>query len=97
MVSIRFDILLAVEDDNDEFLTGIHFVCVNEEGKLEAATSSVDAVIALMQTPGRNSSDFLKEVARVLKPGGDFVVQEPLLAQAQELKVALFNKSSVMA
>jgi len=40
-----------------------------------------------MQTLGRHSSDFLKESARVLKPGGNFLAQEPLLADAQELKV----------
>ena len=57
------------------------------EGKLEAGTSAVDAVISLMQAPGRHSSVFLEEVARVLKPGGDFLIQEPLLADGQELKV----------
>jgi SAM-dependent methyltransferase len=68
----------------------------DSEGKLEAATSSVDAVVALMQTPGRNSSEFLKEVARVLKPGGDFVVQEPLLAEAQELKCSSAQTRSAL-
>lgn len=63
------------------------FCLIILEGKLEAGTSSVDAVISLMQTPGRHSSVLLSEVARVLKPGGDFFVQEPLLADAQELKV----------
>lgn len=64
-------------------------VFVDSEGKLEAATSTVDVVLSLMQTPGRNSPDLLKEVARVLKPGGEFLAQEPLLAAGQELKVYL--------
>jgi SAM-dependent methyltransferase len=60
---------------------------VDSGGKLEAATSSVDAVVSLMQAPGRHSAAFLTEVARVLKPGGDLLAQEPLLSDGQELKV----------
>jgi hypothetical protein len=59
---------------------------VDSGGKLEAATSSVDAVVSLMQAPGRHSAAFLTEVARVLKPGGDLLAQEPLLSDGQELK-----------
>jgi SAM-dependent methyltransferase len=55
-------------------------------GKLEPAAASVDAVVSLMQTPGRHSQVFLSEVARVLKPGGELLVQEPLLVDGQELK-----------
>lgn len=57
------------------------------EGKLESSTSSVDAVTTVMQTPGLHSSVLLAEISRVLKPGGDFIVQEPLDADAQELMV----------
>lgn len=69
------------------WLTLLILGVINSGGKLEAATSSVDAVVSLMQTPGRHSSIFLTEVARVLKPGGDCLVQEPLLVDGQELKV----------
>ncbi|KAG0555369.1 hypothetical protein KC19_12G164700 [Ceratodon purpureus] len=48
------------------------------DGKLEAGTSSLDAVVTVMQTPGRHSSVLLSEISRVLKPGGDFLIQEPL-------------------
>jgi hypothetical protein len=80
---------------NIAFLTVVLFVCANSEGKLEAVTSTVDVVISLMQTPGRHSSDFLKEVAHVLKSGGEFLVQEPLLADAQELQVS-YELSSIL-
>lgn len=48
-------------------------------GKLGVKTSSVDAVISLVETPGHHTSSWLLEVARILKPGGDFLIQEPLL------------------
>ncbi|KAG0581764.1 hypothetical protein M758_3G005100 [Ceratodon purpureus] len=64
------------------------------EFKLESATSSVDAVVSLMQTPGRHSQVFLTEVARVLKPGGDLLVQEPLLADGQVLKCSMAQTKS---
>lgn len=48
-------------------------------GKLGVKTSSVDAVISLVETPGHHTSSWLLEVSRVLKPGGDFLIQEPLL------------------
>ncbi|XP_024392845.1 anamorsin homolog 1 isoform X1 [Physcomitrium patens] len=54
--------------------------------KLEAGTSSMGAVVSLVQTPGLHSPAYLAEVARVLVSGGDLIVQEPLLAEAQEQK-----------
>jgi hypothetical protein len=56
---------------------------VIEDGKLEAGTSSLDAVVTVMETPGRHSPVLLSEVFRVLKPGGDFLVQEPLDAETR--------------
>lgn len=55
------------------------------EGKLAAETSSVDVVMSLMGTPGFHDFGYLQEVARVLKQGGEFVVQEP--AASEEKKV----------
>lgn len=57
------------------------------EGKLAAETSSVDVVISLVGAPGFHDSDYFQEVARVLKPGGEFVVQEP--AALEEKKVVI--------
>ena len=54
-----------------------------EDGKLEAGTASLDAVVSLMQTPGPHSPVLLSELSRVLKPGGDFLVQEPFNAQTK--------------
>lgn len=59
---------------------------INHEGKLDVGTS-VEAVVSLMHTPGRHSPSFLAEVARVLNPGGSFLVLEPLLVETQEQKV----------
>jgi hypothetical protein len=57
------------------------------EGKLAAETSSVDVVISLVGAPGFHDSAYIQEVARVLKPGGEFVVQEP--AASEEKKVVI--------
>ncbi|XP_024383003.1 anamorsin homolog 2 [Physcomitrium patens] len=56
-----------------------------EACKLDVGTS-VEAVVSLMHTPGRHSPSFLAEVARVLNPGGSFLVLEPLLVETQEQK-----------
>ena len=54
--------------------------------KLAAETSSVDVLISLVGAPGFHDSTYFEEVARVLKPGGKFVVQEP--ATLEEKKVS---------
>lgn len=65
-------------------------------GKLGVKTSSVDVVISLVETPGHHTSVWLLEVARVLKPGGDFLVQEPLLSKNATLEEQrVFSKSFV--
>lgn len=56
-------------------------------GKLGVKTSSVDVLISLVQTPGHHTSSWLLEAARVLKPGGDFLIQEPLLNMNATLEV----------
>lgn len=47
----------------------------------------MDVVISLVGAPGFHDSDYFQEVARVLKPGGEFVVQEP--AALEEKKVVI--------
>jgi len=59
------------------------------EGKLAAETSSVDVVISLVGAPGFHDSDYFQEVARVLKPGGEFVVQEPAALEEKKTYAGL--------
>ena len=63
-------------------------------GKLGFETSSVDAVISLAETPGFHNWTWLLEVSRVLKLGGDFRIQEPLVSRKpthEERKVITFT------
>lgn len=64
-----------------DFVNSLWFIIT--DGKVEAGASSVDAVVSFMQKPGRHSPVLLSEVFRVLKAGGDFLVQEPLDAQTK--------------
>jgi hypothetical protein len=62
-------------------------------GKLDFDTSSVDVVISLTGTPGFHNWAWLLEVSRVLKTGGDFRIQEPLVSRKpndEERKVIFF-------
>lgn len=61
------------------------------EGKLAAETSSVDVVLSLAGTPGFHELPYLQEVVRVLKPGGDFVAQEPVASEEQQVVAVGIN------
>jgi hypothetical protein len=42
---------------------------------------SINVVISLAATPGHHNTAWLTEVARVLRPGGEFWLQEPLMSR----------------
>lgn len=46
-------------------------------GDLKVEASSLDALVSLSQKPGFHSGACLADLARILKPGGVLVVQEP--------------------
>ncbi|KAJ7540495.1 hypothetical protein O6H91_10G018200 [Diphasiastrum complanatum] len=46
--------------------------------KLNVLGSSVDVVVSLAETPGYHTTAWISELARILKPGGFLLVQEPM-------------------
>ncbi|CAK9201720.1 unnamed protein product [Sphagnum troendelagicum] len=55
-------------------------------GKIAAESLSINVVISLAATPGHHNTAWLTEVARVLRPGGEFWLQEPLMSRLSALQ-----------
>jgi len=67
-------------------------------GKLDVESSTVEVVISLAETPGFHNWTWLMEVGRILKNGGNFWIQEPLISRNlvdEEHEVSLFLLKSL--